>query len=158
MTLYRVWSLPGLAGAVLLAAAAADNGSPSSQRLAAEALAGPISATVERVVDGDTVDVKARIWLGQTVAVRVRIDGIDAPEMEARCVEERSMAVAARDYLMHRLMGTDVTLTRVVYDKYGGRVRANVADGHGDVAAALISAGLARTYHGEKRAPWCVPV
>jgi endonuclease YncB( thermonuclease family) len=155
MILHRVWSLPGLAGAFLLAAGTADNGSPPQQRLAAEALAGPIVATVERVIDGDTIDVRARIWLGQTVAVRVRIDGVDAPEMEARCAEERSMAVAARDYLVHRLMGTDVTLTRVVYEKYGGRERANVADGHGDVAAALVSAGLARTYHGERRQPWC---
>ena len=118
MTFHPVWSLPGLAGALLLAASSADSGHPPPQRLAAEALAGPIAATVERVIDGDTIDVRARIWLGQTVAVRVRIDGVDAPELEARCAEERSMAVAARDYLMHRLMGTDVTLTRVVYDKY----------------------------------------
>ena len=65
------------------------------------------------------------------------------------------MALAARDYLDRRLIGTDVTLTRVVYDKYGGRVRASVSDGNGDIAHGLISAGLARVYHGERRQPWC---
>jgi len=65
--------------------------------VAAEALAGPITATVERVIDGDTIDVRARIWLGQTVAVRVRIDKVNTPELETRCVEEDSVAVAARD-------------------------------------------------------------
>lgn len=148
MSLYRAWSFPGLAAALLLVSAASDGAYPPPQRLASEALAGPVAATVERVIDGDTIEVRARIWLGQTLDVRVRIDGIDAPELEARCDEERRMALAARDYLARRLAGEEVTLTRVVYDKYGGRVRANVADTRGDVAAALLSAGLVRVYHG----------
>jgi endonuclease YncB( thermonuclease family) len=156
MTLHRVWSLPGLFGTLVLVAAATDDGGHPPFRLAAEGFAGPVPATVERVIDGDTIDVRAQIWLGQTLAVRVRIDGVDAPELKARCAEERSMALAARDFLSRRLMGAEVTLTRVVYDKYGGRVRAKVADAKGDVAAALIAAGLARSYHGERREPWCV--
>src|SRR5258707_523333 len=155
MTLHRVLSSPGVAAAFLLAVAATDEGAPTPQRLAAEALAGPVAATLERVIDGDTIEVKARIWLGQTLTVRVRIDGVDAPELRARCPEERAMALAARDYLMRRLTGVDITLTHVAYDKYGGRVRAKVADSRGDVAAALLSEGLARTYHGQRREPWC---
>jgi micrococcal nuclease len=154
MTLYRVWSLPGLAGALLLVAAASEGG-PAPERLAAEALAGPVQAVVERVVDGDTIEVRARIWLGQSLTVRVRIDGVDAPELEARCADERRMALAARDYLVRRLMGAEIMLTRVVYDKYGGRVRADVADATGDVGRGLLAAGLARPYRGERRQPWC---
>src|SRR5882762_7624479 len=103
MLVYRAWNLPVLAAAILLILAAADENAPANRRLASEALAGPVTATVDRVVDGDTIDVTARIWLGQTLAVRVRIDGVDAPEMRARCPEERAMALAARDYLMRRL-------------------------------------------------------
>ena len=91
---------------------------PAPQRLAAEALAGPVAANVERVVDGDTIEVKAAIWLGQTLVIRVRIDGVDAPELEARCTEERKLALAARDFLARRLQGAPVKLTHVVYDKY----------------------------------------
>jgi micrococcal nuclease len=54
------------------------------------------------------------------------------------------------------LEGASVKLTQVVYDKYGGRVRADVADAKGDIAGALLLSGLARPYHGERRAPWCV--
>jgi endonuclease YncB( thermonuclease family) len=155
MFFYRASSLPGLAAALLLASAPSDGTAPANERLAAEALAGPVAATVERVIDGDTIEVRARIWLGQSLSVRVRIDGVDTPELQARCEEEHRMALAARDYLAHRLTGAEVTLTRVVYDKYGGRVRANVADGNGDIARALLAAGFARIYHGERRQPWC---
>ena len=157
MTEYRVWSLPGLGVALLLLAAASGGGMPASpQLLAAEALDGPVPAKVERVIDGDTIEVRAAIWLGQTLTVRVRIDGVDAPELQARCADERKLALAARDYLARRLEGASVKLTRVVYDKYGGRVRADVADGNGDIGRALLAAGLARPYHGERREPWCV--
>ena len=158
MSEFRVWSLPGLAGGLLLLAAASDGGGMFSPpgRLAVEALEGPVSAVVERVVDGDTIEVRAFVWLGQTLTIRVRIDGVDAPELEARCVKERELAVAARDFLARRLDGAPVKLTQVVYDKYGGRVRADVADAKGDIAGALLMAGLVRPYHGERRAPWCV--
>jgi micrococcal nuclease len=128
---------------------------PGPGRLAAESLAGPVSAVVSRVVDGDTIEVRASVWLGQTLTIRVRIDGVDAPELEARCAEERQMALAARDFLARRLDGASVKLTQVVYDKYGGRVRVGVADAKGDIAGALLKSGLVRPYYGERRMPWC---
>jgi endonuclease YncB( thermonuclease family) len=147
--LSRVWSFPGFAAALpLFAAATGENRPDGGPRLvAAEALAGPVPAKGERVVDGDTIDVRADICLGQTLLVRVRIDGVDAPELEARCPEERKLALAAREFLARRLG---------VYGKYGGRVGADVADNKGDVGEALLAAGLARPYHGERRASWCV--
>src|SRR4030088_3316352 len=125
MAEHRASTMPALAGVLLLLAAAThEREIAAPQRLAADALAGPVTATVERVVDGDTIEVRAAIWLGQTLIVRVRIDGVDAPELEARCAEERKLALAARDFLARRLQGVPVKLTHVVYDKYGGRVRA----------------------------------
>jgi len=157
MSEYRVLSLPGIAGALLFLAAASDQTGllPMPSRVRAEALEGPVSATVNRVIDGDTIEVRAAIWLGQTLTIRVRIDGVDAPELEARCAEERRLALAARDFLARRLEGAAVKLTQVEYDKYGGRVRADVADAKGDIAAALLMSGHARAYHGERRVPWC---
>ncbi|HMI96135.1 MAG TPA: hypothetical protein VK479_06440 [Micropepsaceae bacterium] len=119
MAEHRASTLPAFAGALLLLVAATqEGGMPAPQLLAGEALAGPVTAMVERVVDGDTIEVRAAIWLGQTLIVRVRIDGVDAPELEARCAEERKLALAARDFLARRLQGTAVKLTHVVYDKY----------------------------------------
>src|SRR5262245_62165511 len=83
-----------LAGQVLLAT---EGGLPRA--LARERIAGPLSAEVMRAVDGDTLEVKVQIWLGQELTTDVRIKGIDAPEMKGRCPREKEMAHAAADRL-----------------------------------------------------------
>ena len=151
-----VW--PSVASGLLLAAGVSEERADfasAPQRVAEEALAGPVSAIVERIVDGDTIEVRAHIWLGQSLNIRVRIDGVDTPELRSDCADERRLAAAARDYLAHRLLNKEITLIRVVYDKFGGRVRAEISDADRDIARALIVAGLARPYHGERREPWC---
>lgn len=130
---------------------------------AAPRLNGPVEARVVEVVDGDTLAVRATVWLDQEVVTRVRLEGIDTPESRSTCATEKAMARAAkdklaglvRDAMVDQGKGT-ITLYNVVYDKYGGRVRAQVrlADGT-DVSEALIRAGAARAYNGGKRQPWC---
>ncbi|HYM17442.1 MAG TPA: thermonuclease family protein [Micropepsaceae bacterium] len=156
MPVFRAWSLPAFAGVSLLMAAAAQNSTrPALERLIASGLEGPVAAKVERVIDGDTIQVNAAIWIGQSLSIRIRIDGIDAPELEARCTEERRLAEKARDYLIRRLSGEDVKLAHIVNDKYGGRVRAEVRDEKGDIGQAMLEMKLARPYHGERRQSWC---
>lgn len=128
---------------------------PRGERVAAASFDGPVIAQVTHVVDGDTFEAKVAIWLGQSIDVRVRIAGADAPELHARCDAERTIALAAKDWLTARIEGRDVRLSAVRYDKYGGRVDATVRDGGGDVGAALVAAGLARPYHGGHRGGWC---
>ncbi|WP_029010504.1 thermonuclease family protein [Azospirillum halopraeferens] len=119
-------------------------------------LPGPIAADVLEVVDGDTLAVRATIWLGQRVETRVRIDGIDTPELRGRCAEEKRLAQSARTLLGQLVDGRPVQLLQIRNDKFGGRVRARVVTAAGtDVASALIDAGLARPYAGEQRRPWC---
>ncbi|TAN53921.1 MAG: nuclease [Rhodospirillales bacterium] len=123
---------------------------------ASDRLAGPIPAQVIRVVDGDTLVVRAHIWLGQEVETLVRLMGTDTPEMKARCAAEREKAVAARDFLAGSVDGKLVQLHDVLTDKYGGRVRAQVLDATGaDLSQELIRAGLARPYDGGQRQSWC---
>lgn len=122
---------------------------------AGEVFGGPVEAVVERVVDGDTLSVRAHIWLGQDVRVMVRILGIDAPEMRGKCADERALAVIATDYL-RKFEGTNVTLTQIANGKFAGRVLAVVHHSQqGDLGAALLSAGLARAYDGGRRSDWC---
>jgi len=128
---------------------------------AAENLPGPVGAQVLRVLDGDTIEVRAHIWLGQEVATRVRLDGVDAPELKGACQHERAMAMRARAYLAARLATADgspaqVSLSDIRAGKYGGRVLARVRTAGGeDLSHALLAAGLARPYAGEARRPWC---
>lgn len=130
-------------------------GGPSGGR-AKEVFRGPLSARPVAVHDGDTLTVRARIWLGQEVVVRVRIAGVDAPELHGKCRRETRMAVIARDTLAGWIGGGPLTLSDLHYGKYAGRVIAVVTlpDGR-NAAEALIAAHLARAYHGGKRANWC---
>jgi endonuclease YncB( thermonuclease family) len=81
-------------------------------------------AEVLRVLDGDTFEARINLWPGLEVTTRVRLRGIDAPEMKARCGEERFKAEAARDALRNLLDQGDVGISQVTLDKYGGRVLA----------------------------------
>lgn len=123
---------------------------------ATETLPGPVRARVLRVIDGDTIAVSARIWLGQDVDIHVRLAGIDAPELKARCPAERQAAEAAREQLAALLAGGEAILSDIHYDKYGGRVLARVAATDGtDIAGALVARGLVQPYDGKRRIAWC---
>jgi endonuclease YncB( thermonuclease family) len=123
---------------------------------AGEAIKGPVAAAVLDVVDGDTLRVRARIWLGQEVTTLVRLDGVDTPELKASCDAERRLAAQARDFVRARIGGAAVVLTEIRFGKYAGRVVARVASADDkDLAGALIGAGLGQAYAGGTRRSWC---
>lgn len=137
--------------AVLLAVAAAV------ERSEADPLPGPIPAELIRVVDGDTLEVRAEIWIGQTVVTFVRLAGIDAPELRGACGGEKTLAMAATERLRGLLPpGARLLLHEVEHGKFAGRVVARVTlpDGR-DLGAGLLLAGLAQPYAGGRRAEWC---
>lgn len=121
-------------------------------------VAGPVSATVLRVIDGDTILVRATPWPQQSIEVSVRLRGIDAPEMRSSCASERQAARAARVALNAMAPeNSRIELSRISGDKYFGRVLADVrlVDG-GDPAEALLETGHARPYQGGHRSrPAC---
>ena len=97
-----------------------------------------------------------RVWPGLDVDTHVRLRGIDAAELHARCADELAKAQAARAALQAMLDQGGVTVARVGIDKYGGRVDAVVATrGTADVSAAMLRGGFARAYDGRKRGSWC---
>lgn len=141
---------PAMVRAILIAALLLA--SPAS---GADVIPGPVPAVVERVVDGDTLAVRALIWPGHEVRVLVRLDAIDAPEMRGPdCAAEFDQAVAARDALS-AAAGETVTLHDVHFGKYAGRVVARVENAAGqDLGATLQAEGLAIGADAEKR--WCI--
>jgi micrococcal nuclease len=139
-----------LAAPVVLLGIVAVGGTP------ADRLPGPIAATVIGVVDGDTLVVRAHIWLHQSVETHVRLRGIDTPEKRGRCPEERAGAARAEAFVRDLALGRDVRLRDIQPDKYGGRVVARVETAEGvDLAETLVRHRLARTYDGAGRASWC---
>ena len=108
------------------------------------------------MLDGDTFEARVHLWPGLNITTRVRLRGIDAPELNARCMEERIKAEAARDALKMMLDRGEVGIIRVSLDKYGGRVLADAsAYAIPDVAASLLNAGYVRRYNGAGRETWC---
>ena len=118
---------------------------------ASEAVRGPIPAEVIRVIDGDTIEVRARIWLDIDVTTRVRLAGIDAPEIHGACNRERERAFVATWLAEH----VPIALRDIRRDKYGGRVVADVIATDGDdLAQALLAAQLAHAI-GAGLGGWC---
>ena len=123
---------------------------------ATPAIRGAYPAEVLYVLDGDTFAARVHLWPGLDITTRVRLRGIDAPELKARCGEERRRAEAARDALTVMLAEGNITVRDVGLDKYGGRVLAAAATQlTPDVSAALLRDGVARPYAGGRRAGWC---
>jgi endonuclease YncB( thermonuclease family) len=114
------------------------------------------AADVIRTIDGDTFEARVHLAPGQDVMTRVRLRGIDAPELKAACPEELRLAEAATDALRDQLRQGEVAIYNIGPDKYQGRVVADVATRYtGNVSAALVGAGHARSYNGGHRAGWC---
>ncbi len=113
-------------------------------------------AQLVRVLDGETFEARVHVWPGIDITTKVRLRGIDAPELHARCDDERVRAQAARSALERMLAEGGVAISQVGTDKYGGRVDAAVSTSNTtDVAAALLGGGWARRYDGGRRGSWC---
>jgi endonuclease YncB( thermonuclease family) len=124
--------------------------------MAAEPLPGPVPAETVRVVDGDTVAVRAHIWPGHYVETRVRLAGVDTPEARGPdCEAERALAAHASQFTRDWLEGASISLEEIDLGSFAGRVVARIrrADG-ADLSEDLLRAGLATPY-GDP-APWCL--
>jgi endonuclease YncB( thermonuclease family) len=124
----RAWLI---AAAALLAALLAS--------LVPDPAASPVSGRAI-AVDGDTLRLDGR---------RVRVLGIDAPELEQSCTDAAGAAwdcgKAARDFLAGVLRGADVVCEPQGRDRYG-RMLARCRAGGADIGESLVKAGLAVAY------------
>jgi micrococcal nuclease len=98
-----------------------------------------------RAVDGDSVVSPA--------GERIRIVGIDAPELKCQCPAECRLAEQAKERVAVALRGSVVRVERVGVDRYG-RTLARVYASEIDLGSALVDAGLARVWDGKRRS-WC---
>jgi endonuclease YncB( thermonuclease family) len=137
-------------------------------------------AKVLRVIDGDTIEVDAALWLfvgdqAQQMrgTVSVRLIGIDTPEKRSAQACERDMALRATEFarawfdtaagagVSSLTQGTQSVIAPIVdlqvvhLDKYAGRVLGHVMKDGKSLADALIAAGLGRPYGGGSRSGWC---
>ena len=122
---------------------------------------GPIDAAVLEVTDGDTFRFEGYHFPEQLTRGRLRVYGIDTPERNGSCPEEKTKAEMARLYAEGLFLeaGNRVKLYTIGLDGKGGggfgRYLARVKVGNLWLDEELIRVGLARPNFGEKRLPWC---
>jgi endonuclease YncB( thermonuclease family) len=109
-----------------------------------------------RTIDGDTFEARVHLSPGVEPTTRVRLRGVDAPELKAACAGELELAEAAGAALRGLLGEGGVTIYNIAPDKYPGRVVADAATRRTDnVSAALLATGHARGYVRGRRGGWC---
>jgi len=100
---------------------------------------------VNCVVDGDTA------WVD---GEKIRLSGIDAPEIEGRCSAERALAQRAKHRLSELLSSQPFSVARSGADRYGRTLATLYLRDGGDVRVVMVRENLARPWTG-RRMPWC---
>ena len=116
---------------------------------------------VNRVVDGDTIDVTVDLGFDIHHSARVRMMGIDTPESRTRNLAEKALGLASKARLKELLKGQQI---KIVTSKEGkgkfGRVLADILAIDKETGEwincnnQLIEEGHARPYDGGKKVPW----
>ncbi len=106
-------------------------------------------AEILSVYDGDTVT--ATIDLGFCAflyKVKLRLHGIDTPEMRASDPDEKAKAYAARDFVRERVLGRTVQMKSLGKGKYGRYLSILwVLDDDGNPEAESLNDQLIRLGH-----------
>ena len=110
------------------------------------------------IVDGDTITTDIGRLPIPLNRVKIRIKGMDTPEKNhlAKCPEEKELGLKAKAFLEEMAKGhTRMKVENYEWDKWGGRIAADVKIGGKSVKDALLEAGLAKPYDGGTKPNWC---
>lgn len=113
---------------------------------------------IRGIADGDTIKTTVALPCPLCQA-SVRIRGIDTPESNhlAKCDKEKHAGLQAKDYLIATTRGqTEMMARNMKWDKYGGRIDAEVEINGVDIGKDMINRGFAKPYTGQgPKANWC---
>ena len=109
---------------------------------------------VNRVVDGDTVDVILDLGFSILHKCRVRLYGIDTPESRTRDLDEKARGKLASKFLADAINnGKKVVLRSKLKDSKGkyGRVLGEIVVDDININVSMIENCLAVAYHGQSK-------
>ncbi len=76
--------------------------------------------SIDRIVDGDTIDISIDLGFDLTKKERVRLAGIDTPEKRTKNQKEKEMGYQATEFLeMHLMEATKLTVRTEKDGKFG---------------------------------------
>tara|TARA_R110000751_G_C13745722_1_gene477899 strand:- start:476 stop:844 length:369 start_codon:yes stop_codon:yes gene_type:complete len=112
-------------------------------------------ATVDRVVDGDTIDVTLELGFDISYRGRIRFQGINAPESRTRDAVEKQAGLAAKRYVEDWVNGLEKrVIIQTSLDDRGkfGRILGRILNDDGEcLNDEMVSLGHATPYDGGKR-------
>ena len=112
---------------------------------------------INRVVDGDTIDVTIDLGFDLSKKERVRVAGVDTPEKRTRDLEEKELGYDATNWLKEKLEGAiagdddRIIMTELVggVGKYGRLLGwLYIGDGQVSLNEQMITEGYAWEYDG----------
>ena len=112
------------------------------------------SCTVDRVVDGDTIDVILDLGFDILYRTRVRLYGIDTPESRTRDKDEKVRGKLASAFLQEAIdNGSKVIIETKLKDSKGkfGRVLGNVIVDGININQQMVDNYLAVAYFGQSK-------
>lgn len=111
-------------------------------------------AKVLSVYDGDTITVMVDMGMKHFNRVKVRLLGINTPEIRTKDPIEKAKGINARDYLKERIEGKTVILKTVKKGKFGRWLGLIwTTDDDGVIIAESINDELIRTGHAVEYLP-----
>lgn len=110
---------------------------------------------VLKVLDGDTLDVEIDLGFGIFKRDRIRVYGIDTPEIHSRNKNEKKAGEKAKSALIECL-GENTKFEPAGKDKYGRMLGVVYCTDGQPAAKSLISKGIGREYYGTKKEAWDV--
>ena len=109
-----------------------------------------------KVIDGDTFRVDIHELpdiIGKNI--RIRILGIDAPEINGKCAFEKELAIKARDFVQILLDNADSVILKNLDRGNFFRLLAEVIVDGKNLGELLVAKDLAVRYQG-KKSSWCI--
>jgi len=98
-----------------------------------------VTARPGRVIDGDTFDAELDIWLGLVAVERVRVLGVDTPELKGAT---KAAGLVSKQFTETWLSKGTIEIEACRRDAFG-RVLGRVNRGGDYLADALLATGLA---------------
>ena len=103
---------------------------------------------INRVIDGDTVDLDIDLGFGLTISQRVRLLHIDAAEIRTKDLEEKERGLEAKDWLEKELSREGEWVINTTKDDKYGRILGELylVGDPVTVNEKMINEGIAEVY------------
>lgn len=111
------------------------------------------NANIIDVYDGDSVTAIINLGFNISITMKLRLNGIDTPEIRTRNEREKAFGFLARSYLRDLILGKDVIVNTNKAGKYGRYLADIYLDGE-LINTKMIEKGFAKLYFGGKKKTW----